>query len=84
MFGNTPASRRASRRHRSVYFPPRFHEGATFFELTAFAEAACAGAAPPVSVRDGMMAVAMGTAAHKSLAEKRVVAISEVLPGYSV
>mmetsp|Transcript_24260 Transcript_24260/g.75780 ORF Transcript_24260/g.75780 Transcript_24260/m.75780 type:complete len:394 (+) Transcript_24260:102-1283(+) len=61
-----------------------FHEGATFFELTAFAEAACAGAAPPVSVRDGMMAVAMGTAAHKSLAEKRVVAISEVLPGYSV
>ena len=60
-----------------------FHEGATFFELTAFAEAACAGAAPPVTARDGTMAVAMGCAAHKSLAENRAVDIAEVLPGYA-
>jgi len=39
--------------------------------------------APPVSVRDGTLAVAMGTAAHKSIAESRAVKISEVLPGYA-
>ena len=60
-----------------------FHEGATYFELNAFATAAVTGGAPPVSVRDGTMAVAMGVAAHKSLAEKRVVNLSEVLPGYA-
>ena len=60
-----------------------FHEGATFFELSAFVAAALNGDAPPVSVRDGLMAVAMGVAAHTSLAEKRCVPLSDVLPGYS-
>ena len=60
-----------------------FHEGATFFELTAFVEAAVSDRVPPVSVRDGLMAVALGVAAHKSLDEKRCVLISDVLPGYA-
>ena len=60
-----------------------FHEGATFFELTAFVEAAVGSKVPPVSVRDGLMAVALGVAAHRSLDEKRCVLISDVLPGYA-
>ena len=60
-----------------------FHEGATFFELTAFVEAAVSDRVPPVSVRDGLMAVALGVAAHRSLDEKRCVLISDVLPGYA-
>ncbi len=60
-----------------------FHEGATFFELTAFVEAAVSDRVPPVSVRDGWMAVALGVAAHRSLDEKRCVLISDVLPGYA-
>jgi len=59
-----------------------YHEGATFFELEAFVKAAMQpGAQPPVSARDGTLAVAMGQAAHLSLSEKRVVLVSEVLPG---
>ena len=60
-----------------------FHEGATYFELGAFATAAAHGLDVPVSVRDGTMAVAMGVAAHKSLAERRKVDLAEVLPGYA-
>ena len=60
-----------------------FHEGATYFELGAFTTAAYHGKPPPVSVRDGTMAVAMGVAAHKSLAERRKVDLAEVLPGYA-
>jgi predicted dehydrogenase len=60
-----------------------FHEGATYFELGAFATAAAHGLDVPVSVRDGTMAVAMGAAAHMSLAEGRKVDLAEILPGYA-
>jgi len=60
-----------------------FHEGATYFELGAFATAAAHGLDVPVSVRDGTMAVAMGAAAHLSLAEGRKVDLAEILPGYA-
>jgi len=45
-----------------------YHEGATFFELKAFMEAARGIAPVPVSARDGKMAVLMGVAAHESIA----------------
>ena len=60
-----------------------FHEGATYFELGAFATAAAHGLDVPVSVRDGTMAVSMGAAAHLSLAEGRKVDLAEILPGYA-
>jgi len=43
------------------------HEGATFFELRAFVEAAKGCQPVPVSAHDGTMAVAMGKAAQESI-----------------
>ncbi len=55
------------------------HHGATYYQLRAFL-AAAAGAAPvQVTARDGLMAVAMGLAAERSIVEKRAVDLSEIL-----
>ncbi|CAE7630906.1 unnamed protein product [Symbiodinium sp. CCMP2592] len=53
-----------------------YHEGATFFELEAFAEAVRGKRAVPVTARDGKMAVLMGVAAHRSIASGRPVRLS--------
>jgi len=53
-----------------------YHEGATFFDLEAFAEAVRGKRAVPVTARDGKMAVLMGVAAHRSIALGRPVRLS--------
>jgi predicted dehydrogenase len=54
------------------------HHGSTFYEHQRF-NAAVRGAGPvEVTARDGLMAVAIGTAAEISAREKRVVAMSEL------
>jgi predicted dehydrogenase len=55
-----------------------FHHGATYFQHVAFAEAIRAGGAPAVSVRDGLLAVAMGLAAQRSIEERRPVELAEL------
>jgi len=57
------------------------HHGATFYQLQAFMAAIETGAAPAVSAADGLMAVAMGIAAERSAAEKRMVEMAEMLGG---
>ena len=56
-----------------------FHMGATYFELRAFIDAVRANEPPAVDVQDGLLAVAMGVAAHRSIDEGRVIPMSEVL-----
>jgi myo-inositol 2-dehydrogenase / D-chiro-inositol 1-dehydrogenase len=55
------------------------HHGATFHQWRAFFEAAVGRSPVLVTARDGMLAVAMGLAAERSAAEKRVVKMAEVL-----
>ncbi|CAJ1363771.1 unnamed protein product, partial [Effrenium voratum] len=45
-----------------------YHEGATFYELSAFLDAIRSKQPAPVSARDGKMAVLMGVAAQRSIA----------------
>jgi predicted dehydrogenase len=54
------------------------HHGATFYQLQAFLAAIEHGTPPVVSAADGVAAVAMGIAAERSAAEKRVVTMAEV------
>ena len=77
-----PRTRAASRRSR---FPSMrgvleagFHHGATFFEHLAFQRAIREGRPPEVSVRDGLLAVALGLAAERSAAEHRPVELAEL------
>jgi predicted dehydrogenase len=55
------------------------HHGSTYYQHQEFANAIRTGHPPIVSAHDGMMAVAMGAAAERSAAEKRVVTIAEML-----
>ncbi|MBB2176203.1 Gfo/Idh/MocA family protein [Gluconacetobacter johannae] len=55
------------------------HHGATYFQLLAFLEAAAGHRPVQVTPHDGLVAVAMGTAAEISAREKRVVQISELV-----
>jgi predicted dehydrogenase len=55
------------------------HHGATFYQLQAFLAAIENGTPPAVSADDGLAAVAMGIAAERSAAEKRVVEMKEAL-----
>jgi predicted dehydrogenase len=57
------------------------HHGATFFAHRAFVEAIRTHTAPVVTVEDGLMAVAIGVAAERSVAERRVVQMAQVLEG---
>jgi predicted dehydrogenase len=56
------------------------HFGASYVEHQRFAAAIRNGTPPEIPLQEGLRAVAMGLAAHKSIAERRVVAMSEVLP----
>lgn len=54
-----------------------FHFGASFIECKRFIEAVANGTKPEVTVEDGLWSVVIGAAAHRSIDEGRVVAISE-------
>ena len=56
------------------------HFGASYIEHQRFAAAIRAGRPPEIPLAEGLRAVATGLAAHKSIDEGRVVAMSEVLP----
>lgn len=55
-----------------------FHHGATYYQHLAFRDAIRAGTAPEVSVRDGLLAVAIGAAAERSVSERRPVELAEL------
>jgi predicted dehydrogenase len=56
-----------------------FHHGSSYLEHVDFLAAVRTGAAPGVSLAQGLMSVAMGVAAHRSIDEGRVVTMEEVL-----
>jgi predicted dehydrogenase len=56
------------------------HFGASYIEHQRFAAAIAQGQPPEIPLEEGLRAVAMGLAAHKSIDEGRVVALAEVLP----
>ena len=69
---------------RVIGVPPELlaagsHHGATWYEHEAFLAALRAGTDPGVSLRDGRLAVAMGVAAERSIAERRPVDLAELL-----
>jgi predicted dehydrogenase len=55
------------------------HHGASYLEHVAFRDAILSGEAPAVTLRDGLMSVAVGVAAHRSIELGRPVDIQEVL-----
>jgi myo-inositol 2-dehydrogenase / D-chiro-inositol 1-dehydrogenase len=55
------------------------HFGASYIEHQRFAAAIREGRPPEIDLAEGLRAVAVGLAAHRSIDEKRVVAMSEVL-----
>jgi predicted dehydrogenase len=56
------------------------HYGASYVEHVKFAHAIRAGLAPDIPLEEGLRSVATGLAAHRSIDEKRIVAMSEILP----
>lgn len=56
------------------------HFGASYVEHQRFAAAVRAGTPPEIGLEEGLRSVATGLAAHRSIDEKRVVDIAEVLP----
>jgi predicted dehydrogenase len=56
-----------------------FHHGSSYLEHVDFLAAVRGGGPPAVGAEEGMLAVAVGVAAHRSIDEGRVVAMSEVL-----
>jgi myo-inositol 2-dehydrogenase / D-chiro-inositol 1-dehydrogenase len=56
------------------------HFGASYIEHQRFAHALRNGLPPEIGLEEGLRSVATGLAAHKSIDEGRVVALSEVLP----
>lgn len=56
------------------------HFGASYIEHQRFAAAINQGKPAEIPLEEGLRAVAMGLAAHKSIDEGRVVALAEVLP----
>ena len=55
------------------------HHGASYLEHVGFADAIRTGTAAAVTLHDGLMSVAVGAAAHRSIDEGRPVGIEEVL-----
>lgn len=55
------------------------HHGSSFVEHRKFIDAVRAGDAPEVSVRDGLLSVAVGAAAQQSIDEKRLVELAELI-----
>ena len=58
---------------------PGFHGGASFLEHCAMQDAIRKGQKAAVSLKDGLISVAVGQAAHISIAEKRIVDLREIL-----
>jgi len=56
-----------------------FHDGSSYLEHLHFRDAINSGAAPEVTLHDGLISVAIGAAAHRSIDERRPVALSEFL-----
>jgi predicted dehydrogenase len=56
-----------------------FHGGASYLEHFAMQEAIKQGLESGVTLEDGLLSVAVGQAAHLSIAEKRIVLIDEIL-----
>ena len=56
---------------------PDFHQGASFMEHLALADAIRTGRPAAVTVTEGLWAVATGAAAHRSIDERRPVDLSE-------
>ncbi len=56
------------------------HFGASYIEHQKFAHAVRDGLPPEIPLEEGLRAVATGLAAHKSIDEGRMVALSEILP----
>lgn len=81
-----PAARRDPARLSSIGVPvdevamaAGGHHGATYYEHVAFQRAVRDGTPAEVSLHDGLIAVAMGEAAERSVVEGRPVLIDEVL-----
>lgn len=55
------------------------HEGASYLEYVDFLDAIRSGTPPKVTLEDGLLAVAVGEAAHLSIDEGRPVMMTEVL-----
>lgn len=54
------------------------HHGSTYYEHAAFLDAVRNGGPPAVTIDDGLMSVAMGAAAERSIAEHRPVDLAEL------
>jgi len=55
-----------------------FHHGASYLEHLDFLDAIRGGKPPGVSAADGLLAVAVGIAAHRSIDEKLPVTLAEL------
>jgi myo-inositol 2-dehydrogenase / D-chiro-inositol 1-dehydrogenase len=66
-------------RDTNIKYPGQ-HFGASYVEHQRFAHAVRHGLAAEIGLEEGLRAVATGLAAHKSIDEGRVVALTEVLP----
>ena len=56
-----------------------YHEGATWYELDAFRAAVASGTGEAdVTLEDGILSVALGAAAHRSIATGRPVTVAEI------
>ncbi len=58
---------------------PGHHHGSSYIEDLRFVEAIRSGTPPEVTLDDGLMSVAVGVAAHRSIDEQRAVYLSEVM-----
>ncbi len=58
---------------------PGLHEGASYLEHVDFLDAIRTGKPPKVTLEDGLLSVAVGVAAHRSIEEGRPVDMTEVL-----
>ncbi len=82
--GNIVIGKRHPKSVETVHVPVReevlkagFHHGASYYQHLAFQQAVREGGAPQVSAEDGLKAVTMGLAAHRSIEEGRPVLMSE-------
>lgn len=82
--GNVVIGKRKPKSVETVHVPVQaevlkagFHHGASYYQHLAFQRAIREGTAPQVSAEDGLKAVAMGLAAHRSIEEGRPVLMSE-------
>lgn len=82
--GNVVIGKRKPKSVETVHVPVQaevlkagFHHGASYYQHLSFQRAIREGTAPQVSAEDGLKAVAMGLAAHRSIEEGRPVLMSE-------